>query len=94
MGREKSTTCHTYIHTYIAGESTWYYEREEESRNRKRFTRTRTSPRILLIVSRVEEARGTNGIASICFIQPHVSGAINVRAFPIVRSSSLGLEYV
>lgn len=63
------------IYTYVAGESTWYYEREEESRNRKRFTPTRISPHTLLIVPcRVSKRRERDRDSAICFIQRRVSG--------------------
>lgn len=79
-----------YIYVRCRGESTWYYEREEESRNRKRFTPTRTLPIVPCRVSK----RETDGIPPVCFIQPRVSGTINTRAFPIVQFRVLDIyEY-
>lgn len=54
--RSRRLATYIHIYMYVASESTWYYEREEESRNRKRFTPTCTLP--IVRVSRVEEARG------------------------------------
>lgn len=86
MGREKSTTCHIhiYIHTLLV--------------NRRGITNERKShvigndlllhiphpvPYLLCRVSKKQE--GPTGV-SICFIQPYVSGTMNIRAFSIVRS--------
>lgn len=76
---------------YVVGESTWYYEREEESRNRKRFTTYTylTSHFTYRPVSRVEEARReTDGDrARYLSIPDRVSATINTQTrSPIVRS--------
>lgn len=62
-GAEKSNNlCRVCI--YVVGESTEHYEREEESRNRKRFTPTHTFTSYLIILSRVEDAgKGDGNIA-------------------------------